>query len=225
MFKFIKDALNPVPKDSHHKRASLLGLPLEIRNKIYEFIVPGPNGTIEPQERDNCIFNAGPICLQDFVLLPPICQASSQLRRETLPLWLGGNRFYIYHSRYDPSGGRWIDAVEHLWGHLRRLILQLDAEEVRLHRSSGKMVEAGFNLVENGTLVTIGFNLPWEEQDKSSIASSMKRAMGGTAVEKMDGRVLVAAVKWVMEHAHHGHLEASKTNKVMELHIQKVMAS
>ncbi|KAF1960341.1 hypothetical protein CC80DRAFT_292180 [Byssothecium circinans] len=216
----------PIPNLSHRtpKYASLLGLPLELRQQIYDLAIPS-SGIVEIHKHECCIVSLRDTCIHEFVLLPPLCQTSRQLRHETISFWFGRNTFYIQFNKYHWNDGRWLKQVEPLWSEFRSLVLQLDSERVRARKEKGQVLQATLNLVDRGTLVTVEMNLPLGEKERMVIARTVKTAMGGEVVERLDGRALVAVVVWLLEHAHKGSLLANKDYKIMELDVGTLMAA
>ncbi|KAK4918050.1 hypothetical protein LTR49_014188 [Elasticomyces elasticus] len=82
---------------------TLLGLPPELRNRVLELVVvdplliqacrPSPRAILRPSK-------------EGFMpQQPAITQVNHQIREDALPIFYGGNVFWIPHSRYsDPPG-------------------------------------------------------------------------------------------------------------------------
>lgn len=92
-------------------RCTLLGLPAELRNSIWELVVLWRQDVRIGISRSD-----------RYVALPPLLRVNKQIRRETLPKFFDSKKFILYFEfteTYVPSSypvtTSWIHAVGSLW--------------------------------------------------------------------------------------------------------------
>lgn len=223
MFKFIKNTFHG-GSARPPKRTSLLGLPPELRERIYALAIPR-DGYVEPDPKSNCVINIRDDVIVEFPLLPPLAQVNRQLHHECAAYFLGHNTFVVEFTRYHREYGHWLWQVEHLWPYLSVLVLQLDSPNARARKEDGPMLEARVRSAQEGRVVNLAANLALDPSQQEKVAGAMKAACKGAQLEAWDGRALVAVTMWLVDNVFVGDLAPVPSSTPIEWDVQTVMAS